>query len=130
MADKKIMIDSTVLINFFRKTDKSNARLTYLFKQYDQIFISVVTEFEIEAGLSNVHMHLWSSLMAKLIVLDFDSIIAREAARIVKELKSKRKTMDKPDLFIAATACAHGLTLDTANKKHFQHIDALTLLTE
>ena len=124
------MIDSTVLIDFFRKTDKSNARLTYLFNQFDQLFISVVTEFEIESGVSDVHMSLWNNLMAKLTVLDFDSTTAREASRIVKELKSKRKTMDKPDLFIAATACVHGLTLDTANKKHFQYIDALSLLAD
>lgn len=130
MADKKLMIDSTVLIDFFRKTDKSKARLTHLFNEYDLLFISAVTEFEVLSGVSALHMPVWNGITARIIVLDFDSIVAKEAARIVSELKSKRKTMDKPDLFIAATACIHGLLLDTANKKHFQHIDALTLLTD
>ena len=41
----------------------------------------------------------------------------------------KRKTIDKPDLFIAATAVVNGLVLDTLNTKHFSHIDKLLLLT-
>ncbi len=27
MADKKLMVDSTILIDYFRKTDKNNSRL-------------------------------------------------------------------------------------------------------
>ncbi len=62
------------------------------------------------------------------IVLDFDSSAARQAAKIVQQLKRKRKSIDKPDLFIAATAIVHGLTLDTANRAHFEHIENLNLL--
>jgi len=63
-------------------------------------------------------------------VLDFDSKVARQAADIVAQLKTKRKTIDKPDLFIAATAVINGLVLDTLNIKHFIHIDSLNLLTK
>ena len=66
----------------------------------------------------------------KLTVLDFESKAAREPANIVAQLKTKRKTIDKPDLFIAATATVHGLTLDTLNRKHFIDIDKLQLLTK
>ena len=63
-------------------------------------------------------------------ILDFDSRAARQAATIVQQLKNKRKTIDKPDLFMAATAVVYGLNLKTANKRHFEHIETLTLLTE
>jgi len=58
-------------------------------------------------------------------ILDFDSKAARQSAAIVKQLKNKRKSIDKPDLFIAATAIVHGLMLDTSNKKHFELIENL-----
>jgi tRNA(fMet)-specific endonuclease VapC len=60
--------------------------------------------------------------------LDFDRKSAREAAEIVTKLKVKRKSIDKPDLFIAATAIVNGLTLDTLNVKDFFHIESLNLL--
>jgi len=63
-------------------------------------------------------------------VLDFDSKVARQAADIVAQLKTKRKTIDKPDLFTAATAVINGLVLDMLNIKHFIHIDSLNLLTK
>lgn len=67
-------------------------------------------------------------MLSHIVVLDFDSMAAKEAARIVSTLKLKRKTIDKPHLFIAATAIVHELTFDTLNVKHFRHIDELKLL--
>lgn len=69
-------------------------------------------------------------MLARFTVLDFDSRAARQAAVVVGQLKTKRKSIDKPDLFIAATAIVHSLALDTINRKHFIHIDDLGLLTE
>ena len=67
-------------------------------------------------------------MLIRFTILDFDSKAARQAADIVAQLKIKRKTIDKPDLFIAATAVVHGLPLDTLKTKHFIHIDSLHLL--
>jgi predicted nucleic acid-binding protein len=50
MADKKLMVDSTILIDYFRKTDKANSKLVAHFKNYDQLYISSVTEFEVVNG--------------------------------------------------------------------------------
>lgn len=44
------MIDTSLLIDYFRKTDKSNARLVQLSQQFDQLAISSVTEFEVYSG--------------------------------------------------------------------------------
>lgn len=124
------MVDSTILIDYFRKTDKANSRLVYHFRNYDQLYISSVTEFEVVNGATPTHLQFWNGMLARFTVLDFDSRAARQAANIVAQLKTKRKTIDKPDLFIAATALVHELTLDTLNMKHFIHIDGLPLLNK
>lgn len=129
MADK-LMIDTTILIDYFRKTDKNNARLISHFKNYNNLYISSVTEFEVINGATHEHLEFWNQMLTRFIILDFDSKAAREATNIVRQLKTKRKSIDKPDLFIAATAIVHGLTLDTLNKKHFIHIENLLLLSE
>jgi len=130
MADKKLMVDSTILIEYFRKTDKANSKLVAHFKNYDQLYISSVTEFEVVNGATPSHLQFWDGMLLRFTILNFDSKTARQAAEIVTKLKTKRKTIDKPDLFIAATAVVNGLTLDTLNIKHFFDIDGLQLLTK
>ena len=130
MADSKLIVDATILIEYFRKTDKANSKLVGHFKQYENLYISSVTEFEVINGATEKHLQFWNGMLPRFTVLDFDSRAAREAANIVAQLKTKRKTIDKPDLFIAATAIVHEITLDTLNVKHFIDIDNLQLLTE
>jgi len=130
MADKKLMVDSTILIDYFRKTDKTNSKLVSHFRNYDQLYISSVTEFEVINGASQAHLQFWDGMLTRFTILDFDSKAARQAADMVAQLKTKRKTIDKPDLFIAATAVINGLPLDTLNIKHFIHIDSLNPLTK
>ncbi|WP_205569540.1 type II toxin-antitoxin system VapC family toxin [Arachidicoccus soli] len=43
-------------------------------------------------------------------------------------LKKKRKQIDIADLFIAATAVIHNLSIATLNKKHFERIDELLVI--
>lgn len=128
MADKTVMVDSTILIDYFRKTDKDNSRLINHFKNYDTLFISSVTEFEVINGATSAHLQFWNQMLSRFTILDFDSKAARQASEIVQQLKTKRKSIDKPDLFIAATAVVNGLALDTTNTKHFIHIESLKLL--
>jgi predicted nucleic acid-binding protein len=129
MADEKLMIDSSILIDYFRKTDKSKSKLVSHFRLYDQLYISSITEFEVLNGATALQKEFWEGMMARLIILNFDSLAARKATEIVTQLKAKRKSIDKPDLFIAATAVVHGLKLDTLNIKHFVDIDELVLLS-
>ena len=124
------MVDSSILIDYFRKTDKANSKLVAHFKNYEQLYISSVTEFEVVNGATPSHLQFWDGMLLRFTILNFDSKTARQAAEIVTKLKTKRKTIDKPDLFIAATAVVNGLTLDALNIKHFFDIDGLQLLTK
>lgn len=130
MADKKLMIDTRILIDYFRKTEKAKSKLVAHFLEYDQIFISTITEFEIYNGAQKIHQNFWEGMLSRFTVLDFDRPSARQAAEIVLHLKIKRKSIDKPELFIAATAVSNGLILDTLNVKHFANIESLKLLSK
>ena len=122
------MIDTTLLIDYFRKTDKPKARLVQLSQQFEQLAISSVTEFEVYSGATPAQLQFWQELLSEIVVLPFDSKAAHVAVDVHQELKRLRKTIDKADLFIAATAIANNLTLDTLNRKHFDKIGQLALL--
>ncbi|TKK64008.1 type II toxin-antitoxin system VapC family toxin [Ilyomonas limi] len=130
MADRTLMIDTTLLIDYFRKTDKSKSRLVQLSEQFDQLVISTVTEFEVYSGATEAQLTFWTELLSEILVLPFDSQAAHIAVEIQRDLKKLRKTIEKADLFIAATAVANGLTLDTLNRKHFDKIKQLKLLDD
>ncbi len=128
MADKIVLADTSILIDLFRKTDKSNSVLVSLVRQGYNYNISAVTEYEIYTGATLGQVDFWDNFLQKTDVLPFDRIAAKIAVDLNKELKRKRKLIETADLFIAATALANNLPFATLNKKHFDRIDKLIIV--
>jgi predicted nucleic acid-binding protein len=128
MAEKILMLDTSVLIDYFRKTDKSKSRLVQIADEFDQVAISSITEFEIYVGSTSDQRRFWKSMLFEVMVIPFDSLAAQYASEIQQDLKRKRCLIDKADLFIAATAIANDMAFDTLNRKHFERIEQLDLL--
>ncbi len=128
MADKIILTDTSILIDYFRKTDKDNSVLISLFDQGYDFTISAITHYEIYSGTTANQLTFWKSLLQRAKVLALDEIVAQTAVDINNELKRKRKQIEIADLFIAATAVANNLPFATLNKKHFERIDGLNIV--
>ena len=62
-------------------------------------------------------------------VLPFDNKIALKAGQIYQELRKKNQLIEFRDIFIAATCLIHELPLATLNKKHFERIEGLTVMS-
>jgi tRNA(fMet)-specific endonuclease VapC len=128
MADKIVLADTSILIDYFRKTDKSNSTWVKLVRQEYNICISVVTEFEIYSGATQGQLNFWNDVLQSTKVLAFDHAVVKKAVAINTSLKRKRKQIDLADLFIAATAVSNNLPFTTLNRKHFDRIDELTFI--
>jgi predicted nucleic acid-binding protein len=128
MADKVILADTSILIDYFRKTDKANSRLIALFDEGYDFSISAITHYEIYSGATSVQLPFWTSLLARTNVLAFDQNVAQVAVDINNMLKRRRKQIGMADLFIAATAISNNLSLTTLNTKHFNRIDGLSVI--
>ena len=128
MANKIILVDTSILIDFFRKTDKSNSILINLVKKGYSFKISAITEFEIYSGTNKNQLSFWNQLLEKIEILAFDKEVVKVAVELNYVLKSKRKQIDIVDLFIAATAINNKLPIATLNKKHFERIDNLKII--
>lgn len=128
MADKIILVETSILIDLFRKTDKNNSALISLVRQGYTYCISAITEYEIYTGAALGQIEFWGNFLQKTEVLPFNKAVAKFAVDINRELKRKRKLIAVPDLFIAATALANNLPFATLNKKHFDRIDKLNII--
>lgn len=123
-----ILLDTSIIVDYFRKLDKENALFLVLHKSY-QLAISTITEYEILNGsLSKKHIEFNVILFEKLSIIDFNRNCAKSTSNIYKTLKAKSQLINLADMLIAGTALANNLPLATLNTKHFTRIKNLKLL--
>lgn len=127
MEYNRVLVDTSILIEFFRKKNRKKSVLYKLQGECD-IYVSAITEFEFLAGIKEENIVSIKSFFGNLDVIDFDSRASVLASSIYKDLKSKNQMIEFRDIFIGATAIAHGLPLATLDKNHFQRIDNLELI--
>jgi len=128
MEKQVICLDTSVLIDYFRKVNKAKSFFYELTEEYDLFAVSAITEYEIYCG-SNAEQDLyWDDFFNKIVSLPYNSETNRITTKVERELKKKNKTIDKPDIMIAGTAIANNMRLATLNVKHFGRIDGLELI--
>ncbi len=128
MANQIILVDTSILIDYYRKTDKSNSVWVGLIQKGYEFAISAITKYEIFSGATPGQLSFWDSVIQTIVVLPLDEACVDTAVQINIGLKRKRKQIDLADLLIAATALTHNLPIATLNRKHFDRIDELTIL--
>lgn len=126
MERKKVLIDTSILIDHLRKKQKDKTTFFKLSKNYDCL-ISSITQFEFSVGSTPHNQEFTKNLLAALPVLSLDSNCTEIAVDLYHALKKRNQLISLPDIFIAATAIANDLPFQTLNKKHFQRIDKLKL---
>lgn len=128
MADKVILVDTSILIDFYRKTDKENSAWIGLVRQGYEFTISVITKYEIYSGATQSQLAFWDNVLQAITIIPFDEVCVNTAVSINTTLKRNRKQIDLADLFIAATVVTHNLPFATLNRKHFERIDGLFII--
>lgn len=123
-----IMIDTSILIDFYGKSDKTNSVWYKLVKQNYVFAVSTVTKYEIYADATVSQLEFWDSVFKNITILPFDEKTTNEAVNINAILKKRNKQIAFADFFIAATAIFWSLPFVTLNKKHFERIDGLEMI--
>lgn len=72
MAKKLVLLDTSILIDYYRKTDKNNAAWLLLIHQGYDFAVSVITKYEIYSGTSPKQQSFWDIVFENIVVsLDF-----------------------------------------------------------
>lgn len=116
------LIDTNILIDFLR--GKNEELLTKLSK--NKCFVSIITVGELYYAAENStnpkkHFKLLEAFLLNFIIIDIGNNIAKHFASIKISLKVKGKPIPENDIWIAATALSHDITLIT-NDNHFLNI--------
>ncbi len=124
---KKILLDTSIIIDFIRRKNKENTLLFSLSKKEYKLHISILTHTELYSG-----KNVWRSIEAEqdleklfygINILPLETEISKKAG----EIRAKNNTTII-DAIIAGTAINHGLSLATFNLKDFEDIKGLSLL--
>ncbi|HEY2570932.1 MAG TPA: PIN domain-containing protein [Solirubrobacteraceae bacterium] len=126
-----LLIDTSVLVDAER-----DRRVLDQLPQDAQHSISVITVSELLHGVHRAasdrvkirRQVVVEALLAAIEQVPITPRVARLHAQIWAELQTRGEIIGAHDLWIAATALAHGLTLATANTGEFERVPALELL--
>ncbi|CAN5504859.1 type II toxin-antitoxin system VapC family toxin [soil metagenome] len=127
-----LLLDSDVLIELERGAE---AAALDRFLGDDDRTISVITVSELLHGVLRASGPIRTRrrafvehLLAGLEAIPITEPVARIHAEIWADLAQRGEVIGAHDLWIAATAIAHGLTLATGNTREFERIQGLRLL--
>ena len=127
MDKERICIDTSVLIDYYRKKDKSKSKLVELSRTY-KFCISVITKLKILVGVSPESEKFWTGIFSRITIIPINELEVEKASHIIRSLRKQNKIIDIQDILIAATAIANNVKLCTINKKHFDRISELKII--
>jgi predicted nucleic acid-binding protein len=123
-----ILLDSSILIELFRKKDKAQSRFYSIASTNKTLCISTITYYEIGIGNRKIHSDYWEKLCDNLLVLPFDKACSNNAITIYLNLLKTNNMIDLADILIGATALTHDIPIATLNDKHFARINGLGII--
>ena len=128
MAYTKVLVDTSIIIDFLRKKEKQRTIFWEIVNNYI-CYVSSITHFELFCGANSPSkIKDLEKLMKWVNILEFNEDISLVASKLFLSLKRINKGIEFRDIFIAATAINQKIPLATLNTKHFERISNLELL--
>lgn len=125
------LVDTDILSFYFKGDEKVVEGFTTYLKEFDQITISIITYYEIIAGLkfkkADKQLSDFEDFVDNNTILHISEDSVKLSAEIYADLRHKGITIGTSDILIAGIALHNGLTLVTNNMKHYEAISGLLL---
>lgn len=128
-----IGLDTSTIIDFFND-DKEAIRV--IEEAQEPLASTIINYLEIYFGLdlNNKNHQLeaqdYDRFFDTIMTLNLTKDTSKHISRIYWELKGKGKINDKFDCIVAATFLANGINkIITKNKKHFEHIEGIQVIS-
>ncbi len=125
------IVDTDILSFYFKGDDRVVARFSEYLKEFDQVNISIITYYEIIAGLkfkkAKRQLQDFEDFINDNNIINISEESAKISGDIYADLRQKGITIGPSDILIAGIAIENGLTLITNNEKHYEPIQGLTI---
>lgn len=129
---ERLILETTFLIDLEREA----ARQAYgpaqsLLERYAQarLYITATVAGELAAGLSLSQRERWEEFVRPFQILPFSKEVAWRYGESYRYLRENGLLIGSNDLWIAATALAHGLPVVTRNGRHYSRVPGLEVIS-
>jgi len=122
-----MILDSTFIIDFLRGS--KDARIFGEKLVNEMLRTTTITVFETFAGAKEKEFTTINDLFGKLPVLPLTTEDAQKGGIILKKLREQGQDIDPQDAMIAGIALRRNEPLVTRNRKHFEKIPGLHVIT-
>jgi predicted nucleic acid-binding protein len=112
------LLDSDVIIWHLRGRNEVTEMLKGM-QSFGVPGCSAISILEVEMGMKKSEEEKTSRFLKALKVFEVNREVASQAAKIVRDQKSKGLTLGLGDAIIAGTCLLNNLTLVTYNRKHY-----------
>lgn len=85
MEKKVILLDTSVLIDHFRKKIKTKSLWYHLTRDYNSFSVSVITQYEIFSGSNELQETIWNDVFEELTIFSLTPEICKLAVEIEKQ---------------------------------------------
>jgi tRNA(fMet)-specific endonuclease VapC len=130
-AAATILLDSDILSAILRRREPAYQYLKAYEIDHDELALSAMTKYEILRGLTSKNATTqiinFKHFCDRNKLYPIDYAVLEQAVLIYADLHRRGQLIGDGDIFIAATALVHGLTLATHNLKHFDRIPGLRI---
>lgn len=124
-----ILADTDVLIDYLMGTQPMASQVLE-YSESDTLQTSAITCFELLSGAKEGKRgDKVRHLVATIPVLPLDREAATRAAAVRQQLTRSGFSIGMADSLTAGIALANGVPLLTRNRKHFEHVEGLRVLT-
>jgi predicted nucleic acid-binding protein len=113
------LLDTTVLIDVLRGKSKQKHILKQLIARGDRLATTTLNLGEVYGGLRPIEEAAAETFLLALEIYPLTAELARRAGRLQYEWARRGKTLELPDMIVAATALEYGLVLVTENRRDF-----------
>jgi predicted nucleic acid-binding protein len=117
---KKVLLDTTVLIDVLHRRPEMLATLKTLVRDDFELATSAINVAEIYAGVRPGEESSTDALVGSLACFDLNRELAQQAGALVTARRQVGRTDSLDDMIIAATAIRHDCLLFTGNRKDFE----------
>lgn len=135
LGSSRYLVDTDWAIDYLTGQEEARALLTRL--SAEGLAVSIVGDIEIREGIVGgreraAAEQVFAGFLRLARVLGISREVADLTAVLRADLRRERKPVKERalDLFVAATALEHGLTLVTRNTRHYRDIPGLVLYRE
>lgn len=124
-----VVVDSDTLIDYFGGHAPSADAVDKLLRA-DRLAITAISLFELRSGARTAAQRTdIDTVVQASRTLPLDVSAAMEAGTLYQRLRARGELLDTADLLIAACCLSRGYPLLMRNRRHFERIDSLQLLS-